>query len=96
MDEPGTGLIATFLASGLFRGRCPGARGQGTAGKRNRVLLALGVLVFAAACKEAPPPKTPPVPVEVDVPLLRGLLTVRLYKQLLNCLKNLPNKQDKT
>ena len=67
MEEPGTGLIAVLLAPGLFREQELGDRGQGqrSAGNRNRILCVLGVLLFGAACKDAPPPRTPPVPVEV-------------------------------
>ena len=63
MDERGT-LIAALLASHVFGGRGPGVRGQGTAANRNPV-RALSLVLVAAACKDAPPPKTPPVPVEV-------------------------------
>jgi len=67
MDERGTGLIAALLASGLFRGQESGVGGLGMrkAGNRIRISLPLCVLVIAAACKDAPPPRTPPVPVEV-------------------------------
>ena len=60
-----TGLIPLLRTAGWFRGRGVGGRGQGTTRNRTRVACVLGVLVLAAACKDAPPPKTPPVPVEV-------------------------------
>ena len=65
MDERGSGLIAALFASGLLRGQRAGVEGQRPAGNRSRASRALSLFLLAVACKDAPAPKTPPVPVEV-------------------------------
>ena len=68
-------LMAVHPQPSLERGQGRGGGGQGTA--RLRGSIAGLVLVIAAACKDAPPPKTPPVPVEVaSVTQIAAPLTV--------------------
>jgi multidrug efflux system membrane fusion protein len=59
------GLITVEPPTRFERGRGLGVGGQGLRAAACRTAFATAILLAASACKDAPAPKTPPVPVEV-------------------------------